>query len=229
MHTGPPLAVQTVQKDAFQQAAVNDRLSVCRAVLAWAFSPAALCLTAPPFVRNKVAQLLAHLVALNYPSGAWPTCIQARSRLSLPCVTHLVVPPLAPLTALQAQDMLGALAQRSEHADMFVRALLALDQDIISLEIPRNDAESRRSMALKDALRARDIADVARAWAHVVRTQRGVAAACLAAVQKFADWVDISIVAADDFVALLFELLNGARWRRSARVPGQCGAAEVVR
>lgn len=94
---------------------------------------------------------------------------------------------------------------------MFVRALLALDQDVISLEIPRNDAESRRSMALKDALRARDIADVARAWTHVVRTQRGIAAACLAAVQKYADWVDIALLAADDFVALLFELLNGAR------------------
>jgi exportin-T len=152
----------------------------------WAFGPSALCLTAVPFVRNKVSQLLAQLIALQYPEGTWPACIQ---------------------------DMLAALLRQPEHTDMFTRVLLALDQEVISLDIPRNDSESRRSMALKDALRVRDIADVVQAWKHIVVQQRAksedLTVACLSVVQKYADWVDIQLLVQDDFVKLLFELLCG--------------------
>jgi exportin-T len=180
------MCLQAVLKDTFGQASHTERDAVNSTVMNWAFGSSAICLTAVPFVRNKVSQLLAQLIALQYPEGRWPNCIQ---------------------------EMLAALVQQPQHADMFTRVLLALDQDVISLDIPRNNLESRRSMALKDALRVRDIADVAQAWKHIVVQQRmqseELTVMCLSVVQKYADWVDIHLLVQEDFVATLFELLHG--------------------
>jgi hypothetical protein len=178
--------VQVVTGATFDTVSDADKNTITQTVTAWAFSPSALCLRAPAFIQNKVAQLFAHLSARLYPAGAWPTCFQ---------------------------DMHAALAQHAQHTPMFLRVLLALDQDIISLEIPRNDAESRRSMALKDALRERDIGNITQACLHILQQQQGVneelAGMCLTAVQRYADWVDIQLIASPTWVEKLLGLLQG--------------------
>jgi exportin-T len=63
----------------------------------------------PSFLRNKLAQTLVAIVQLEYPS-IWPSFFR---------------------------DLIAAAAQGPGLADMFCRILLSIDEDIISLEIPR--------------------------------------------------------------------------------------------
>lgn len=118
------------------------------------------------------------------------------------------------------QDVLAQLPQGAHVADMFLRILSSVDEDVISLDIPRSEAESRASMAFKDALRERDIVDIVRAWGVLVVTYQdsapALAAVALATVRRYANWVDIGLVANADFVRLLFDLLARALPPRSA-------------
>ena len=47
------------------------------------------------------------------------------------------------------QDLIGALAQGEGIVDMFCRILVAVDEDIVSLDIPRSQEESKLSMHIK--------------------------------------------------------------------------------
>jgi exportin-T len=111
-------------------------------------------------------------------------------------------------------DMLAARKHNSAHANMFARVLLALDADIISLDIPRSDAESRRSMAFKDAMRMHDVGPVVHACVEMVGQHRHenpeLVVMVLGVLQRYADWVDIHLVVTQEFVSLLYELLRGA-------------------
>jgi exportin-T len=112
-------------------------------------------------------------------------------------------------------DMLAARRHNAAHANMFTRVLLALDADIISLDIPRSDAESRRSMAFKDAMRVCDVGPVVHACVELVRQQHRenpeLVMLVLGVLQRYADWVDIHLVVTQEFLSLLYELLRGAR------------------
>ena len=105
-------------------------------------------------------------------------------------------------------SMLTARRHNAAHANMLTRVLLALDADIISLDIPRNDAESRRSMAFKDAMRVSDVGPVVHACVEMVAQQHREApelvAMVLAVLQRYADWVDIHLVVTQEFVSLLY-------------------------
>jgi Exportin 1-like protein len=184
-----PVIPQVVQGTRWQQYSDADKQAVAERVAAWCFGGDAPCARSPGFVANKAAQLFAHLAGRLYPANLWSTCFQ---------------------------DMLNASAQGAQQTAMFLRIMLALDQDIIALDVPRNDAEARRSMALKDALRERDIASITQAWTQIVEQHASSAQAtelaqsCLAAVQRYADWVDIHLIASERFVHKLLALLQGA-------------------
>ena len=47
------------------------------------------------------------------------------------------------------QDLIGAMAQGDGIVDMFCRILVAVDEDIVSLDIPRSQDESKLSMHIK--------------------------------------------------------------------------------
>lgn len=110
-------------------------------------------------------------------------------------------------------DIVAAAACDAARASMFARVLLALDEDVISLEIPRSDAGSRRSMAFKDAMRERDVSAVISAAIGLVVTHRNknpeTAASMLSALQRYIDWVDINLIVTPDFMELLRQLLQG--------------------
>lgn len=131
-------------------------------------------------------------------------------QLQLLCVVQQLYPDKWPNFF---SDMLVARSHNPVHANMFTRVLLALDADIISLDIPRSDAESRRSMAFKDAMRERDVGPVVHACVEMVAQQHRDAPhlviMVLSVLQRYADWVDIHLVVTQDFVSLLYQLLRG--------------------
>lgn len=89
---------------------------------------------------------------------------------------------------------------------------MAVDQDIISLDVPRSAEEAKQSMHFKDSMRERALADIAEAWCSVVAayhaTAPDTAAAVLDTVQRYVHWIDIGLVANDKFVPLLFSVLG---------------------
>jgi exportin-T len=105
---------------------------------------------------------------------------------------------------------------------MFARVMMAVDEDIISLDIPRSASECRRSMAFKDAMRVRDVADVIHACTSVVKERRydspELVRMVLATLQRYIDWVDIQLVATAEFTRLLYTILRGTPIYQSARV-----------
>lgn len=110
-------------------------------------------------------------------------------------------------------DILVAGKRDAARATMFARVLLALDEDVISLDIPRSDAGSRRSMAFKDAMRDRDVSAVVSAAISLVVAHCSLhpetARSMLISLQRYVDWVDISLIVTEEFMALLRQLLQG--------------------
>lgn len=139
----------------------------------------------PPFIRNKIAQAVVAIAAQEYPSSGWPTFFQ---------------------------DVLGTLSQGPQAVDFLCRILVSIDEDIVSLEVPRSAEEAKRGSEFKDAMRATALQELASAWTRLVGSYKDTApdltAAILAAVQRYVHWVDISLVANDDFITLLYSILD---------------------
>jgi exportin-T len=89
----------------------------------------------------------------------------------------------------------------------------AIDTDIISLDIPRSLEDAKRSMAFKDAMREACIETIALAWFEMIRTYHrtrpDVAAAVLGTVRCYVNWIDICLVANDQFIPLVLQLISG--------------------
>ncbi|GAQ89651.1 tRNA exportin [Klebsormidium nitens] len=140
----------------------------------------------PVFVKNKLAQILVLLVYIEYPNG-WPSVFV---------------------------DLLQALSRGVSVVDMFIRVLIDLDAEVVSLDFPRSPDEIAVSNRIKDALRGQCIGQILEACYSLVVAYKSVnptlAAATLEAVQKYVAWVDIGLVANERFVPLLFGFLASA-------------------
>ena len=87
----------------------------------------------PSFLQNKLAQIVAHLIGVEYPAE-WSTL-------------------WGDLMPLAARGQQGVAA--------WCRVLNALDEEIISMEYPRSPADTARSMRVKDAMREGPAASLA--------------------------------------------------------------------
>ncbi|CAL8470725.1 g10267 [Coccomyxa elongata] len=114
----------------------------------------------------------------------------------------------------QWQVLVGMLGEGSGAADMFCRILVAMDEDIISLEIPRSQDGVKASMELKDTMREQCLGELANIWYNLVVTYSesdpDLAEAVLSVVKRYVSWIDIGLVANDRFVPVLVALLSGA-------------------
>ncbi|GIL47531.1 hypothetical protein Vafri_4333, partial [Volvox africanus] len=137
-----------------------------------------------PFLRNKVAQCLVAVLQYEYP-GCWPTFFH---------------------------DLIAAMAQGEGVVDMFCRVLLSVDEDIVSLDIPRSQDESRLSMHVKDSMREHSLGELAAAWYRLAAGYRDknpeLAAQVLATMGRYISWIDINLVANDKFLPLLLSLMD---------------------
>jgi hypothetical protein len=160
----------------------------------------------PPFIRNKLAQVLAAVAVREYLGGAWPSFFRDLARAaaaSSPTTPHL--------------------------ADMLARVCASVDADFISLDIPRTQEEARLSMELKDAMRERgDAALLAEAWcacaaAYLDAGRADLSAALLQVAARYVHWVDIALVANDAYVHLLARVMRGGPGVAAvgAAAPGQ--------
>ncbi|XP_010937337.1 exportin-T-like isoform X2 [Elaeis guineensis] len=140
--------------------------------------------SSPPFLRNKLAQVLATLIRLEYPT-LWPS------------------PFLHLLPRLPSAEPLAV--------DMFARLLVALDDDLLSQDYPRSPEEVAAASRVKDSMRHQCVPQIARHWFDAVSLYRSSAAALAAAaldtMKRYVSWIDITLVANDAFIPLLFDLI----------------------
>ncbi|KAK9827309.1 hypothetical protein WJX81_002974 [Elliptochloris bilobata] len=162
----------------------EQRRLVKATVMAWMRAAGAGPGQQPPFLRNKIAQVLVCIVQVEFPEQ-WPTFFT---------------------------ELVALLGGGEGPVDMFCRVLVAIDEDVVSLDIPRSPGGVRASMALKDAMREHCLAELGAAWAQLVATygqaRPDLAGAVLGAVQRYVPWIDIGLVANDKLVPLLFALLG---------------------
>eukprot|EP01018_Ginkgo_biloba_P004887 Gb_29796 [translate_table: standard] len=154
----------------------------------------------PVFVKNKLAQIFVILVFMDYPSR-WPTVFL---------------------------DLLSSLSKGPTVVDMFCRILNSLDDELISLDYPRNSEEITIAARVKDAMRQQCVPQIARAWYDLVVLYKDLrpllAASLLDTMQRYVTWIDIGLVANDSFIPMLFEFLLSDQ--RSLEL--RCSAASCV-
>ncbi|CAK0782799.1 hypothetical protein CVIRNUC_005994 [Coccomyxa viridis] len=110
--------------------------------------------------------------------------------------------------------LMGILPDGAGAADMLCRILVAIDEDIVSLDIPRSPDGIKASMEFKDTMRETCLTDLAGIWYNLVATYSesnpDLAEAVLAAVRRYVSWIDIGLVANNRFVPMLVALLGAA-------------------
>lgn len=140
----------------------------------------------PVMIRNKLAQVVVAIAAKEYPN-TWPTFFQ---------------------------DVLGSLSESSSSIDFFSRILISVHEDIISLDLPRSAEEAKQSMDFKDAMRENALDQISMSWYQILGmfkdTNPSIVAVLLHAVERYIHWIDISLVANEKFMPLLFDVLNSS-------------------
>ena len=141
----------------------------------------------PPFLRNKLAQTLVAVLLFEYP-GTWP---------------HFF------------QDLIGAMKAMGEGlVDMFCRILVSVDEDLVSLDIPRSQDESKLSMHVKDSMREFSIVDIASAWLEALEAYQAshpdLATQILQTMQRYVSWIEIGLVANERSMTLLLGVLGSS-------------------
>ncbi|PKA52335.1 Exportin-T [Apostasia shenzhenica] len=161
----------------------ND-LPLLRSSLLSLFSDRPLPASSPPFLKNKLAQALAALIRLEYPSS-WDA----------PFIHFVSLLPAAGAAVI----------------DMFSRLLTALDDDLISQDYHLSPEDVAAATCVKDAMRLQCVPQIVRVWFEIVSLYRSsdpvLAAATLDTMRRYICWIDIGLVANDAFLPLLFDLM----------------------
>ncbi|XP_044486758.1 exportin-T-like [Mangifera indica] len=139
----------------------------------------------PPYIRNKLAQVLVTLIYFEYPL-IW-------SSVFVDFLPHLSKGPVV--------------------IDMFCRVLNSLDDELISLDYPRTSEEIAVAGTVKDAMRQQCVEQIVRAWYEIVTMFRNsnfeVCTGVLDCMRRYISWIDINLIVNDAFIPLLFELILG--------------------
>ncbi|KAL8139792.1 hypothetical protein V2J09_005813 [Rumex salicifolius] len=140
-------------------------------------------LDSPVYVRNKLAQVIVALIYFEYPS-VWSSVFI---------------------------DFIPHLSKGTIVIDMFCRVLNALDEELISLDYPRNAEETAIASRVKDAMRQQCVHTIVSAWYNILSMYKNsdaeLCANVLDSMRRYISWIDIGLVANDVFIPLLFELI----------------------
>ncbi|KAG1677608.1 hypothetical protein FOA52_010389 [Chlamydomonas sp. UWO 241] len=173
-------------KTSYTAFPAGAKLEVKTAITTWLQGCADLKAGPAPFLRNKLAQALVAVLQFEFPS-VWPSFFH---------------------------DLVSALGAGEGLVDMFCRVLVAVDEDLVTLDIPRSQDESKLSMRIKDSMREHSISEVAEAWFKLLEAYSNkspeLSVQVLQTMQRYVSWIDISLIANPKFMPLLMSLL-GAR------------------
>lgn len=144
------------------------------------------------FILNKLAQIISLAFLVDFPTR-WPTFFD---------------------------DLLGTLNQGHLAVAMYLRVLLAIDQEVVDRDIAHNSQESARNSAIKDRMREQCVAQLADSWLQIMKMYESshpeVVCQCMEVVGKYVAWIDILLVANSQFVPVFLRFLSLPLLRESA-------------
>ncbi|CAH1756492.1 6800_t:CDS:10 [Entrophospora sp. SA101] len=103
--------------------------------------------------------------------------------------------------------------------DIFLRILLSIDEKVANIVISRGKEEAIRNSTIKDNMRAGDIQKLTTIWYEILNDYRlqnkDIVQMCLKIIGLYIAWIDISLIANEAFISLLYELLSDSKLRIS--------------
>ncbi|KAJ3215282.1 pre-tRNA nuclear export protein [Dinochytrium kinnereticum] len=165
----------------------------------WSWIQGVLDLTEPPYIRNKLAQVVVVIFRVQYPE-IWPTFFD---------------------------DMIGFLKEhsgtpRSDVAlDFFLKLCFSIDEEVVNMDVRRSEAEIVRNTAIKDKMRETAVVQLRDAWfsllAHYWKLRNlEVTGSLLRIIGLYVAWVDIKLIVDPGFISSLYEFLATPGLRTSA-------------
>ncbi|CAB4426788.1 unnamed protein product [Rhizophagus irregularis] len=156
--------------------------------------------TEPQYLKNKFAHTLTLLFVQMYPSD-WHNFFDQFLEL------------------IQTNTVNGNKTN-IRVADIFLRILISIDDEVANIEIQRGKEQANRNTAIKDNMRAGDVQKLASTWYELLSEYRvrnqDIAIMCLNIIGLYIAWIDINLIVNDAFIVLLYELLNDTRLRIAA-------------
>lgn len=96
--------------------------------------------------------------------------------------------------------------------NLYLRILASIHDEIADVLMARSNDETKRNVALKDILRARDAGKVVQSWREMLLTWRdrddSIVEMCLKVIGKWVSWIDISLVVNQDNLIILLPLVG---------------------
>ncbi|GMR47934.1 hypothetical protein PMAYCL1PPCAC_18129 [Pristionchus mayeri] len=137
----------------------------------------------PAFLVNKMAQIFALVFAVDFPDR-WPNFMQ--------------------------EVFLGSGMEDTRAIQFYLKTLLAIDSEVVDRDIQRSADVFDRNTKIKDAMRDLCMNDCVRSWHHILKEVTNITTQSLVldVVAVYVDWIDIELVANEEFVPLLVDRLT---------------------
>lgn len=180
-------------KSRYSSASVSEQLHVRQFVRQWI---QLLCLPKsqlePRFILNKAAQIFAMIFVRDYPQR-WPSFFN---------------------------DIVETLNFGTQAVDIYIRLLKAIDCEVADREILRSPADSHRNSKIKDAMREFCVPKLVETWYQILKSdnveQSDLVCQCLEVVGAYVSWIDITLVANEQFIQRLIHLVLYVQFREAA-------------
>lgn len=173
------------------------------------------------FVRNSLFEFIKNSLILQDPSEALGASF-LRNKLAQ-TIAYVFILSYQSIWASFFNDFLELLGSESSpvnnnHAvDLYLRTLLVIHEEIGDNLIMREPAITKRNNAIKDAIRERDVSQLADSWKTILRhytssnessVQRDIIDGALKVIGGWISWIDITLVVNQEYLSLIFNCLQ---------------------
>eukprot|EP01116_Phalansterium_solitarium_P022835 TRINITY_DN7699_c0_g1_i3.p1 TRINITY_DN7699_c0_g1~~TRINITY_DN7699_c0_g1_i3.p1 ORF type:complete len:352 (+),score=158.80 TRINITY_DN7699_c0_g1_i3:157-1212(+) len=149
-----------------------------------------------PAIKNKFALVLVLLFKQEFPEK-WPSFFT---------------------------DLFSCLSFGLPLIDMFLRILKTIDEEVVSREVTRSQTDNARNSLIKDRMRDSCVKQLAATWYSILDTYAQSAPElcndCLEVVKLYISWIDINLVANDQFLGKFYTFVTRSDTLREAA--GEC-------
>ncbi|XP_071784413.1 exportin-T-like [Asterias amurensis] len=179
-------------KTRYSSAISSDQQILKQSLLQWLQMQTLSTHEEKNFIRNKAAQLFSLLFISDFPHR-WPGFFT---------------------------DLIQLLNAGPASVDMYLRILVAIDEDVVDRETIQTQEDATKSTLLKDSMRERAVNEMVNSWYNILKTYENtnpeLTCLCLEVVGSYVCWIDINLIANDRFVSLLLRYLSIDVLRESA-------------
>eukprot|EP00118_Oscarella_pearsei_P000252 m.4515 g.4515 ORF g.4515 m.4515 type:complete len:847 (+) comp10890_c0_seq1:178-2718(+) len=117
-------------------------------------------------------------------------------------------------------DLIKCLSLGLASVDIYLRALLAINEEVADKEVPRTREESERNTVIKDTMRLQCVPQLVDSWLQILNTteqaEPELTCLCLEVIGTYVAWIDINLIVNDTVVGLVLKYMSVETLRESA-------------